>query len=95
MQGNELILTIMVIALVTAFFSYLAYRQKKSSWQGLLVKKRYDEDEESGQTSYTLIFKSDNGKKHRVKLKSKAEFDKWQEGDQAVKESGQYFPHKL
>jgi hypothetical protein len=94
MQGNELTLTIITVILVTAFFSFRAYRQKKASWEGTLVKKRRYEDDESGQITYTLIYKAEGGKKHRVKIKSKAEFDSWQEGDKAIKKSGEYFPQK-
>jgi len=95
MQGNELILTIVVVGLVSAIFIYKSHRQKQSSWKGLLFKKRRYEDYESGQTTYTLVFKTDDGKKRRVKIKSRAEFDKWTEGDKAVKTAGEFFPKRV
>jgi hypothetical protein len=94
MQANELILTIVVVGLVSAIFIYQSHKQKQSSWEGLLFKKRRYEDYESGQTTYTLVFKTDEGKKRRIKIKSKAEFDKWIEGDRAIKTAGEFFPKK-
>ena len=94
MQVNELFLTIVVVVSLIAIFSYKAYRQRKSSWKGVLLKKCYFEDYEDGESTYTLIFRSTNGKKHKVKVKSKAEFDKWTEGDKAIKVTGEYFPKK-
>ena len=95
MQGNELFLTVVIVVSLIAIFSYKAHRQKQSSWKGVLFKKRYFEDYEDGESTYTLIFKTENGKKSRFKLKSRAEFDKWTEGDKAEKTAGEYFPKKI
>ncbi|MFA6814215.1 MAG: hypothetical protein GX943_00320 [Candidatus Pacebacteria bacterium] len=92
---SELIITIIFVAFITVIFSYLAYRQKKSAWEGVLFKKRFREDDESGQISCVLIYKCTDGKKHKIRIQSKAEFDKWQVGDKAVKKSGEYFPKKV
>lgn len=37
---NETVLTIIFVAGVTVFFSYLAMKQKKSAWKGILIDKK-------------------------------------------------------
>jgi len=54
-QGNELFLTIVIVLSLIAIFSYKAYRQKQASWKGVLLKKRFFEDYEDGESIYTLI----------------------------------------
>lgn len=94
MQGNELVLTIVFVLLVTGIFSFFASKQKKSSWEGVLIKKRKYQDDENLQTNYKLVFKTLDGKKKRVQLRSEKVFNEWMEGDRAIKKSGEYFPSK-
>jgi len=91
---NDLILTVVAIIVVTVGFSIASQRQKKSSWVGKLIKKKEHYNDESGITTYYLIFSTDKGKK-KVNLSSpKAEYDKWSVGDNAVKKSGSYLPER-
>jgi len=94
MEIGELVLTIVVVVGFTAILTFFAQKQKKSSWTGQLIKKRQSYDDETGRTTYKLIFKTDEGKKKRVQMKSKQEFDNWEEGENAIKVSGEYFPKK-
>ena len=90
---NETLLTIIFVLIVTVFFSVYALKQKQSSWAGELVKKKIDDGDDTTQTTYKLIFKTDRGKK-KVTFYTKNEFDRWQIGDKAIKKSGSYFPEK-
>ena len=90
---GELLLTIVVVVGVTAIFTYFSWRQKQSSWEGKLVKKRINRGDEDSRTTYQLVFKTDKGTK-RVTILSKEAFDMWNEGDTAIKKAGEYFPVK-
>ena len=94
MQIGEIITTVLFVSAVTAVFIVLAVKQKKSSWEGVLVKKRKHYDSENMTTSYKLVFKTSDGKKKRVQVKSEKFFNEWMEGDKGIKESGEYFPKK-
>jgi len=95
---NETVLTILFVAGVTAFFSYISYRQKKSSWIGELIDKKYIEadtdDDSSTPEKYILIFKTISGKKVKVTV-SKETYNAFNLGDKAQKKSGDYYPVKI
>lgn len=94
-QINEVFLSAGLVLVITIFFSYLAYKQKKDSWQGELIKKKSHTDDESCHTTYKLIFKTNEGKKKTITINSQQEFEKWQLADKAIKKSGEYFPQKF
>ena len=95
---NETVLTIVFVVGVTAFFSYISYRQKKSSWTGELIDKKYIEadtdDDSSTPEKYILVFKTDSGKKIKVTV-SKDTYGAYSLGDKAQKKSGDYYPVKI
>ncbi len=91
---NEVVYTVIFVLGVTVFFSYLSYKQKKSSWEGIVINKKEDTDDESGVTTYYVYFKTNSGKK-KVNLGSSAiEYGKWNIGDKGTKKSGSFFPEK-
>ncbi len=95
---NETVLTVVFVLAVTAIFSYFSYRQKKSSWTGELVDKKYKQAD-SDDDSYTpekhiLVFKTDSGKKVKVTV-SKDTYNAYALGDKASKKSGDYYPVKI
>jgi len=92
---NETILTILFVAFITAIFSYLSFRQKKSAWTGILIKKKQSHDDESGTTSYKLIFKTNQGKKKTIRVTSQQAFDQFELNQNYEKKSGDYFPQKI
>jgi len=92
---NETILTIVFVAGVTVFFTWLSWRQKQSSWTGELIKKEIKENEDAGTTLHYLIFKTDKGKKKVNLSGARAEYDKWNLGDKGKKEKGKYHPQKV
>lgn len=89
----ELLLTIVMVIGVTAIFTYFSWRQKQSSWEGTLVKKRINQGDDDDRTTYQLVFKTNKGTK-RVTILSQEAFDGWNEGDKAIKKAGEYFPVK-
>ncbi|HOZ03092.1 MAG TPA: hypothetical protein PKX78_01185 [Candidatus Woesebacteria bacterium] len=91
---TEVVYTVIFVIGVTAFFSYLSFKQKKSSWEGVVVNKKEDTDDESGVTTYYVYFKTNSGKK-KVNLGSSAvEYGKWNIGDKGIKKAGSFFPEK-
>lgn len=92
---NETLLTVMMVVLVTAFFSFISLKQKKSSWKGTLIDKKVKEDDESGQKFYQLIFKTEEGKKVKVQVTGESAFNKFIIGDKFEKKAGEYFPEKI
>ncbi len=95
---NETVLTVVFVLGVTAIFSYFSYRQKKSSWTGELVDKKYIEadtdDDSSTPEKHILVFKTDSGKKVNVTV-SKDTYNAFNLGDRAAKKSGDYYPVKI
>jgi hypothetical protein len=89
---RDAVYTVLFVLGVTVIFSLISQKQKKSTWEGRLINKKESYDDESGKTTYYLIFQTDTGKK-KVNLSSaKAEYDKWHVDDVAIKKSGVYFP---
>lgn len=93
MKTEEIVLTVMFVAAVTALFSYLSYRQKQSSWKGELVDKDKRQDEDRPDT-YHLKFRTDSGKTVKMQV-GKAFYDQYAVGDRFEKSRGDYTPRKI
>lgn len=95
---NETVLTVVFVLAVTAIFSFFSFRQKQSSWTGIVVDKKYTEadtdDDSSTPEKHTVTFKTNMGKKVKVTV-SKADYDNYQIGDTATKTKGSYYPVKI
>lgn len=91
---TEIVYTVAFVLGVTAFFSYLSYRQRKSSWEGVVVDKKEDGDDESGVTTYYVYFKTNSGKQKVNLGSSSIEYHKWNVGDKGIKKSGVFLPEK-
>ena len=91
---TEVAYTVIFVIGVTAFFSYLSFRQKKSSWEGIVVNKKEDSDDESGVTTYYVYSKTNSGKQKVNLGSSSVEYNKWQIGDKGIKKTGVFLPEK-
>lgn len=87
-------MTVIAVAVVTIFFSLISLRSKNSSWKGSLIDKTYENDDDSGQDYYTLIFKTDTGKKTKSRV-SKETYETSNIGDRYEKVKGEYYPTKI
>lgn len=92
---NETILTIIFVLIVTIVVSFFSYKQKQSAWKGELVKKKENYDDESGVTSYRLIFKTNEGKKKTIQVTGRQAFEAYTIGDKVEKKKGEYIPVKI
>lgn len=90
---NDTVLTVLVVIAVTALLSFFSYKKKQESWEGELVKKNHREDQESGKSTYQLIFKTTEGGKKKLMV-NQATFDSFDIGTKVKKSSGEYLPKK-
>jgi len=91
---NETVLTILFVAAVTAFFSYLAYRQKQSAWKGVLLEKFMSEGDDDSVDQWFVVFKTDAGKKVKMNV-GKGFYDQVNVGEKYEKKKGDYVPVKI
>jgi hypothetical protein len=79
---------------VMGVFVFFVIKKKNDEWEGELFKKRYSPGDMETSESYTLVFKTKEGKKKRFNVNA-IEYKKWDEGDKAKKEKGKYQPTKI
>ncbi len=94
MKTNELIMTILLVAGLTIFFTLKSKKEKDSTWKGELIKKRDITDEDGENHVYKLIFKTDNGKKAKARV-SEETYNNSQIGEKFEKIKGDYTPRKI
>jgi len=91
---NETVLTILFVAAVTAFFSYISYRQKQQSWKGELIEKFIKEGDEDSMDQWFIMFKTETGKKIKMNV-GKGFYDQVKVGERYEKKKGDYVPVKI
>ncbi len=91
---NETLLTIIFVAGVTIIFTFISLRQKNSAWKGVLTDKKIKTDSDDN-SSYRLIFRTDEGKRVKVSVATKQGFDQFQIGERFEKKTGEYFPVRV
>ena len=94
MKTSELISTIVLVIIVTLYFTLKSKRDKDSSWTGQLKKKKDYTDEDNENHRYVLIVKTDSGKKAKAVV-SESDYNQAQIGDRYQKTSGDYTPKKI
>ncbi len=94
MTSFELLSTVAIVIGVTVFLSLKSKKEKASSWQGELIKKKDLTDEDNENHVYRLIIKTDQGKKKKVTV-SEEMFNQAKKGDKYEKAKGEYLPKKL
>ncbi|NLZ24189.1 hypothetical protein GX888_00350 [Candidatus Dojkabacteria bacterium] len=84
---------IVIVIIVIAFF----YSKKKANeeWKGELIRKRKNYGDENSVDTYTLVFRTEDGKKKKGKITSLKDFNNWKVGDKAEKKKGEYVPRKI
>lgn len=94
LNTKELIYTIILVIVVTIFFTFKSKKQKESSWKGELIKKKDIADEDNENHVYRLIFLTDSGKKVKVSVKEDY-YNSIKIGDRFEKLKGEYIPRKI
>ena len=94
----DLLASIGAFLVVTALFTYISWRQKKSSWAGVVVDKKINRTSDQNgidHESYTVIFKTETGKKIKFPVANKAGLEMFEMGKRYQKKSGSYVPEKM
>jgi len=91
----EWILSVLAIAGVTGIIIFFIIKKKNDEWEGELFKKRYMPGGMDTSETFTLIFKTTEGKKKRYQVNSRKKYEEWNEGDKAKKIKGSFFPEKV
>ena len=90
----EWVYSVVAVVVVTLVIVFFTSQRKKSAWTGILHKKRYNPGDMETSESYSLVFKTDDGKKKRFQV-NRVVFDTWNEGDKAEKVAGEYMPKRV
>lgn len=90
----EYIYSIIIVVVVIIIAVILSKKRMGETWEGTLEKKKKNYGNEDGIDTYTLIFRTTEGKKKRVTINSLTEYEKWEIGEKAEKIKGQYHPTK-
>jgi hypothetical protein len=91
---QQIFLTILGMVVVTALLTLYSLRQRNLNWSGVLESKSENQDEESGRDFYTLCFRTDAGKKVKIKVGAHT-FHSFNQGDRAVKKKGVGVPERI
>ena len=70
-------------------------KKKKEVWKGTLEKKKKNYSSEDSIDTFTLVFRTDEGRKKNVTVTDRNFFDSWEVGDLAEKKQGEYYPTKV
>lgn len=89
------IYSIILIVIIVIFTTIYGKKRMNDEWKGELIKKRKDFTDENSIDTYTLVFKTEDGKKKRTKINSLSDFNNWNIGDKVEKKKGEYHPRKV
>ena len=91
----EWILSVLALVVVTGLIIFFVVKRKNDEWEGELFKKRFVRGDMDTSDSFSLIFKTTEGKKKRYQVNSRRKFEEWDEGDKAKKVKGAFTPEKV
>ncbi|NLB12351.1 hypothetical protein GX830_03205 [Candidatus Dojkabacteria bacterium] len=89
------IYSIILIVIIVIFTTIYGKKRMNEEWKGELIKKRKDFTDENSIDTYTLVFKTEDGRKKRTKINSLSDFNNWNIGDKVEKKKGEYHPRKV
>jgi len=90
----EWIYSVIAIIIVTGIIMFFVKKTKNDEWEGELFKKRFNSGDMETSESFTLVFKTIEGKKKRIQVNRKV-YENWNEGDKAKKVKGEFHPQKV
>ena len=90
----EWIYSVIAVVAVTVIIIFFVNKRKNDEWNGELFKKKFTQGDMETSETYSLIFKTSEGKKKRYQVTNKV-FNEWDEGDKAKKLKGSFMPEKV
>ena len=90
----EWIWSVIAVIVVTGIVMFFVKKTKDDEWEGELFKKRYSPGDMETSESFSLVFKTNEGKKKRSQV-SKQVYESWEQGDKAKKVKGEFHPQKV
>lgn len=90
----EYVYSIVLVLAIVGIMVWWVAKKKSEEWEGILIKKKHIRGDMETSDTYTLIFKTDDGKKKRFSNSNSKMFDEWVEGERAIKKKGEFFPSK-
>lgn len=90
----DYVYSIILVVIIVVVMAWWVSKKKGEVWEGILVKKEYDSGNEDTAGTFRYEFKTNEGKKKKFSTPDRAYFDKWTEGDKAIKKKGEFYPEK-
>jgi len=91
----DYIYSIILVVVIIVIVMISTKKKKQEIWKGKLEKKKQNYADENTTETYSLIFRTDEGKRKRVTISSRDIYDSWNVGDMAEKRQGEYYPTKV
>ena len=91
----EYICSFTVFAFILGIMLWWGTKKRTEVWTGELIKKSWNPGDMDNTPSYTMIFKTEEGKKKRFNTPDQRYYDQWEIGDRAEKVKGDFFPKKV
>jgi hypothetical protein len=95
---SDAMISVSAFLVATVLLSIYSWRQKQKGWIGVVedkkIKRSTDQDGFDHE-SYSVIFKTDAGKKIKFGVAGKAGMDMFEIGKRYEKKPGSYIPEKL
>lgn len=90
----EWIYSVIAVVAVTGIVMVFVNKRKSEEWEGELFKKKLNPGDMDTSETYSLVFKTSEGKKKRYQVTNKV-FGDWNEGDKAKKVKGSFMPERV
>ena len=91
----EYVYSIVLVLAIIGIMVWWVVKKRGEEWKGEVIKKSYSPGDYENSPSYTVVFKTDGGKKKRFITADSKYYDSWNEGDRAEKKKGEFFPSKV
>jgi len=91
----EYVYSIILVVVIVVAVMIFTKKKKEEIWKGTLEKKKKNYSTEDSIDTFTLVFRTDEGRKKNVTVTDRNYFDSWEAGDLAEKKQGEYFPTKV
>lgn len=88
----EYVYSIILVVVIVVVVMIFTKKKKEEVWKGTLEKKKKNYSTEDTIDTFTLVFRTDEGRKKNVTVTDRNFFDSWEVGDLAEKKQGEFFP---
>ncbi len=91
----EYIYSIILVVIIIIVVMISTKKKKQEIWKGTLEKKKENYVDEDSTQTYSLIFRTEQGKKKKMIISNRDTYDSWSVGDKVEKKQGEYYPMKV